>query len=60
VAPGAWKQVNEAIAAAGVNYAEGVYAVVEVQTAGAEIWAYATVIDNSSGDPTALRLEVVE
>ena len=24
------------------------------------MWAYATVIDNSSGDPSALRLEVVE
>jgi hypothetical protein len=60
LAPGAWKQINEAIAEAGVGYAEGAYAVVEVMTPGAEVWAYATVIDNASGDPTALRLEVVE
>lgn len=60
LAPGEWKQINAALKAAGINEAEGVYAVTEVQTEGAEAWAYGTVIDNSSGDPTALRMVIVE
>jgi hypothetical protein len=55
-----WKQISAALEKAGIDYVNGAYAVVELQSAGATVWAYATVIDNATGDPTALRMEIVE
>lgn len=60
LAPGEWKQVNEALNAAGLSEADGAYAVLEVRTPGGRVWAYGTVIDNLSGDPTALQMTVEE
>ena len=60
LSPGGWYQINEAISEAGIDYADGVKAVIDLQTPGAQVWAYGTVIDNSSGDPTALQMEIVE
>ena len=60
LAPGQWKQVNEALKKAGISSANAAIAVVEVKTAGARVWAYATVVDNSSGDPTALGVVVYD
>jgi hypothetical protein len=60
LAPGDWKQINEAIAAAGISFANGLYAVIQLETPGAMVWAYGTVIDNASGDPTALEMAIVE
>jgi subtilisin family serine protease len=60
LAPGQWKQVNEALKKAGISQANAAMAVVEVKTAGATAWAYATVVDNSSGDPTALAVVIYD
>jgi subtilisin family serine protease len=55
---GEWKQVNEALKKAGVSRADAAVALLRVETAGAEVWAYGTVVDNSSGDPTALGVAI--
>jgi hypothetical protein len=60
LAPGEWKQTNEALKKAGISRANGAIAAVQIMTAGAEVWAYATVIDNNSGDPTALGMAIFE
>jgi hypothetical protein len=35
-----------------------VYATVEVQTAGGTAWAYGALVDNRTGDPTTLAVQV--
>ena len=54
VAAGRWAQINDVFAAAGAGSRELAYAVVEVQTAGGKVWAYASVIDADTGDPTTI------
>ena len=60
LAAGEWKQINEALKKAGISRANAAIALVQVRTAGAEVWAYGTVIDNSSGDPTALGVAIFD
>jgi subtilisin family serine protease len=60
LAPGQWKQVNEVLKKAGVSSANAAIGFVQIETAGATVWAYATVVDNSSGDPTALGLAIYD
>jgi len=60
LAPGEWKQTNEALKKAGIGRADAAVALMQVNTAGAEVWAYGTVIDNSSGDPTALGVAIFD
>lgn len=60
LAPGEWQQTNEALKKAGISRADAAIALVQLETTGAEIWAYATVIDNSSGDPTALGMAIFD
>ena len=60
LAPGEWKQTNEALKKAGIGRADAAVALVQLNTAGAEVWAYGTVIDNSSGDPTALGVAIFD
>ena len=55
---GEWKQVNDILGKAGIEYASLAYAVMTVNKVGATVWAYATVIDNATGDPTGLSLIV--
>jgi hypothetical protein len=57
---GEWKQTNEALKKAGISSADAAVALVRLETAGAEVWAYGTVIDNSSGDPTALSMAIFD
>jgi len=57
--PGQWKQKNDMLGSAGIDYAQVAYAVMTVDQAGAKVWAYATVIDNATGDPTGLPLTEV-
>ncbi len=54
--PGEWIQKNDILRKAGITYAPIAYAVITVNNAGATVWAYATVIDNATGDPTGLSL----
>ena len=49
--PTEWRQLNNAVPAS----VEGAYATVEPQ-GGCPIWAYASVIENATGDPTTLLL----
>lgn len=51
-----WKQINDVFAEAGVGQCQIGYATVEVRTAGGLIWAYGSVVDNGTGDPTTIPL----
>ena len=55
---GQWKQENDIFAKAGVSLCEIGYAKVEVTTSGDSVWAYASVVDNDSGDPTTVPVIV--
>jgi len=55
---GAWKQINDAFAKAGVSSCDLGYATVEVTTGGCSVWAYASIVDNDSGDPTTIPIYV--
>jgi N-acetylneuraminic acid mutarotase len=54
--PGKWVQQDDIFAAAGVGGADIAYAVVQVVSEGAVAWAYASVIDATTGDPTTIPL----
>ncbi len=56
VPAGRWLQRNDIFAAAGVASADIAYATVEAKTAGGKIWAYASVIDATTGDPTTIPI----
>lgn len=49
-----WKQIDKVILAAGAGDRDLAYAIVEPVTTGAAIWAYGSVVDNSTGDPTTV------
>ena len=53
-----WKQDNDIFQAAGAGNHANAYATVEVLTAGCEVWGYGSVVDNHSGDPTTIPIEV--
>ena len=53
---GAWYQINDVFGAAGGGNAQVAYAVVQVLTPGGRAWAYASVIDSVSHDPTTVPL----
>ncbi|MEE4270670.1 MAG: S8 family serine peptidase [Thermoanaerobaculales bacterium] len=54
VPPGGWLQQNRVFERAGVAPVPLGYAVVEVLTPDCEVWTYASVVDNTSGDPTTV------
>jgi len=54
VPPGGWLQQNRVFERADVAPVSLGYAVVEVLTPGCEVWTYASVVDNTSGDPTTV------
>ncbi|HSQ77109.1 MAG TPA: hypothetical protein VLT13_16225, partial [Bacteroidota bacterium] len=51
-----WKQINDVFNEAGVGSCAIGYATIEVRTAGGKIWAYGSVVDNGTGDPTTIQL----
>ncbi len=53
---GAWVQINDVFGATGGGNAQVAYADVEVLTPGGRVWAYASVIDSVSRDPTTVPL----
>ncbi len=56
---GSYAQQNNLIPATGVSSSVDVaYATVQVQTPGCQAWAYASPVDNSSGDPTTIEVIV--
>ncbi len=52
------KQENDIFRKAGVTRCEVGYATVEIVTFGSSIWAYASVVDNGTGDPTTIPVFV--
>ncbi|HQN96353.1 MAG TPA: proprotein convertase P-domain-containing protein [Thermoanaerobaculales bacterium] len=53
-----WKQDNDIFQAAGAGTFANAYATVEVLTEGCAVWGYGSVVDNNSGDPTTIPMEV--
>jgi len=53
-----WKQENDVFQRAGVSSCDLGYASVEVTTNGATVWAYASVVDNGTGDPTTIPVSI--
>jgi hypothetical protein len=49
-----WKQINDVFGEAGVGQCPIGYATIEVRTAGGMVWAYGSVVDNGTGDPTTI------
>jgi hypothetical protein len=43
---------------AGVGATSLGFAIVEILTGGCDVWAYASVVDNGSGDPTTIPVVV--
>jgi hypothetical protein len=58
VPAGGWTQVNRVFEAAGVVSCPLGYAIVDVLTGVCEVWAYASVVDNGSGDPTTVPVVI--
>lgn len=56
VDPGRWRQQTDIFADTGAGNQNVAYATVEVQGASDLVWAYASVIDGSTGDPTTIPL----
>ena len=55
---GQWKQQNDIFGAVGAGTVDNGYAMVEVLTDGGQVWAYASVVDNATGDPTTIPVEI--
>ncbi len=58
VGPGQWFQQYDIFADVGAGDQALAYATVEVQTPGGLAWAYGALIDNRTGDPTTLALQI--
>jgi hypothetical protein len=56
--PSGWKQDNDIFALTGAGSHDNAYAVIQVLTDGCAAWAYASVIDNATGDPTTIPVVV--
>ena len=55
---GRWLQQDDIFGSTGAGAQEIAYATVEVQTAGGSVWAYASVVDSATGDPTTIPVLV--
>ena len=53
---GRWVPVNDVFSQAAAGAQDLAYATVEVLTPGARVWAYASVVDNGTGDPTMVPM----
>lgn len=54
IAAGRYWQQDDIFGNVGAGNRDIAYATVEVQTAGGRVWAYGSVIDNATGDPTTI------
>ena len=52
--PGQWKQDNNIFNQLGAGSHDHAYARIRVIGEGCSIWAYGSVIDNATGDPTTI------
>jgi subtilisin family serine protease/PKD repeat protein len=53
--PDGWAQINDVFAAASAPSAELAYALVTPQSTGCSIWAYGSLVDNGTDDPTTVE-----
>ncbi len=60
IPPGGWVQVNRVFRAADAGPCSGCYALVDLAGGDGPVWAYASVVDNSSGDPTTIPESLAE
>ena len=58
IAGGRWQQIDRVLVELGAGPGDLGYAVVEVLTAGCRAWAYGSVVDNETGDPTTVPVLV--
>jgi len=58
VPAGSWLQRSDILGAAGAGDRDLVYAIVEPSMACGPVWAYGSVVDNSTGDPTTIPVLV--
>ena len=58
VAAGRYYQWDDVFSKAGAGSQALAYATVQVQTAGCRVWAYGSVVDNVTNDPTTIPLLV--
>ena len=58
VPAGRWMQQDDIFANVGAGTQDVAYATLEVQTGGGLVWAYASVVDNATGDPTTIPVLV--
>ncbi|MCU0291289.1 MAG: hypothetical protein MUF10_04780 [Thermoanaerobaculaceae bacterium] len=58
IAGGRWRQIDRVFADLGAGPTDLGYAVVEVLTQGCRAWAYGSVVDNETGDPTTVPVLV--
>ncbi len=56
VAAGRWQQQTDVLSWAGAGDREIAYARLEVEPATARVWAYASLVDNATGDPTTVAV----
>ncbi len=56
--PSQWKQDNNIFDQVGAGTQDNAYALLEVLTEGCSVWAYASVVDNRTGDPTTVPVVV--
>jgi hypothetical protein len=59
VPAGGWSQVNRVFQQAGAGPCTGCYALIDFVSSGGPMWAYASVVDNESGDPTTIPVETL-
>jgi len=57
VPPMGWMQDNDSFKKAGAGTQDNAYATVDVRTIGCQVWGYASVVDNVTGDPTTIPME---
>lgn len=53
-----WKQLSNILDAVGAGDSDLAWAKIEMVTAGGEAWAYASVVDNTSNDPTTIPVSL--
>ena len=53
-----WAQLNDLFGTAGAGNQSVAYAKVQPVSSGCQIWAYASVVDNATGDPTTVPMIV--
>jgi hypothetical protein len=59
VAGQTWVQQDNIVAAVGGSNLDIAYVTLEVVTPGGQVWAYASVVDNATGDPATIPVQVV-